>query len=174
MPVCDMGRHLAWRYRAEKQHVSVLDGGANGWISSAIARDLLADGHDVIGLVRTRDKADAFAAAGGTPLIGALGDVDAIRNAAHSSDGVIHTAFRLDLSKMKEMAQEESRAIEAFGEALAGNDRPIIVTGGVLLTPPGEVFEEGARPSVAPHFPPASELSGFCARRAGPQGDGSP
>lgn len=135
--------------------------GANGWIGSAIARHLLADGHEVIGLVRTKEKGEAFAAAGGMPLVGSLGDVSAIRDAARDVDGIVHTAFGLDLTKLKEMADEETCTIEAFGEAFAGTDRPIIVTGGVLLTPPGEVFQEDARPPVNPDFPRASEQSAF-------------
>ncbi len=79
--------------------------GANGWIGSAIARDLLADGHAVVGLMRSKEKGEAFAAAGGTPLVGSLGDVDLIRGAARDSDGVIHTAFGLDLTRIKEMAE---------------------------------------------------------------------
>ncbi len=141
--------------------------GANGWIGSAIARDLLADGHTVLGLVRSKAKGEAFAAAGGTPLVGSLGDVDTIRDAARDTDGIVHTAFGLDLTKIEEMAQEETRTIEVFGEAFAGTDRPIIVTGGVLLTPPGEVFQEDARPPVAPEFPRASEQGGFALAERG-------
>ena len=141
--------------------------GANGWIGSAIARDLLADGHAVVGLVRSTEKGEAFAAAGGRPLVGSLGDFDAIRNAARECDGIIHTAFGLDLTRIKEMAEEETRTIDAFGEAFAGTDRPVIVTGGVLLTPPGEVFREDARPPVPPEFPRASEQSGFALAERG-------
>ena len=135
--------------------------GANGWIGSAIARNLIADRHEVVGLVRTKEKGEAFAAVGGTPLVGSLADVDLIRMTAGDTDGIIHTAFGLDLTKVKEMAEEESRTIQAFGEAFAGTQRPIIVTGGVLLTPPGEVFQEDARPPVPPEFPRASEQSAF-------------
>lgn len=141
--------------------------GANGWIGSAIARDLIAKGHQVTGLVRSADKGEAFAAIGGTPLVGSLGDLDALRAAASECDGVIHTAFGLDLSKMAYLAKEDTDAIAAFGDALAGSDRPIIATGGVLLTPPGEVFEETARPPVDPNFPRASEQSAFALAERG-------
>lgn len=139
----------------------VLLTGANGWIGSAIARDLLADGHDVTGLVRTVEKGNAFVTAGGTALVGSLGDIDLIRTAARDSDAIVHTAFGLDLTRIAELAAEETRAISAFGEAFAGTDRPIVVTGGVLLTQPGEVFQEDARPPVVPDFPRASEQSAF-------------
>lgn len=135
--------------------------GANGWIGSVIARQLLDAGHSVIGMVRSKEKGEALAAAGITPLIGGLGDLDVIRAGASDTDGIIHTAFGLDLSKMVELAEEERLAIETFGEVYAGSDRPIVVTGGVLLTPPGETFMEDARPPVAPNFPRASEQTAF-------------
>lgn len=49
----------------------------------------------------------------------------------------------------------------------AGSDRPIIVTSGVPLTSPGEVFTEDARPPVLPQFPRASEQSAFALAERG-------
>ncbi len=135
--------------------------GANGWIGSAISRELLDAGHSVVGLVRSKEKGEALSAAGVTPLVGGLGDLDVIRAGASDADGIIHTAFGLDLSKIVELAEEERQAIETFGEVYAGSNRPIVVTGGVLLTPPGETFSEDARPPVAPNFPRASEQTAF-------------
>ena len=135
--------------------------GANGWIGSVIARELLDAGHSVVGLVRSEEKGEALSAAGITPLIGGLGELDVIRAGASDTDGIIHTAFGLNFSKMAEMAREERLAIETFGDVYAGSNRPIVVTGGVLLTPPGEVFMEDARPPVAPRFPRASEQTAF-------------
>ena len=135
--------------------------GANGWIGSVIARELLDAGHSVVGLVRSEERGAALSAAGITPLIGGLGELDVMRAGASDSDGMIHTAFGLDLSKIVEMAEEERLAIETFGEVYAGSDRPIVVTGGVLLMPRGETFMEDARPPVAPNFPRASEQAAF-------------
>ena len=141
--------------------------GANGWIGSVIARELLGAGNSVFGLVRSKENGEEFAAAGGTPLIGSLGDLDAIRAGADDAEGIVHTAFGLDLSKIREMAEEERRTIETFGEVFAGSDRPIIVTGGVLLTHPGEVFTEDERPPVNPGFPRASEQTAFALAERG-------
>ena len=135
--------------------------GANGWIGSIIARDLVAAGHAVVGLVRSKEKGEALAAAGVTPLLGDLGDLDAIRKGAREADGLVHTAFGVDFSRIKEMAQEEVRAIETFGEVFAGSDRPIIVTGGVGLLPSGRIFTEDERPPIIPEFPRASEQTAF-------------
>ena len=74
--------------------------GANGWVGSAITRDLLDAGHAVVGLVRSKEKAGAFAAVGATPLLGSLSDLAVLRRGAGDADGVIHTAFGLDISKI--------------------------------------------------------------------------
>jgi nucleoside-diphosphate-sugar epimerase len=136
--------------------------GANGWMGSAITRELLDAGHSVVGLVRSKEKGEALAAAGGTPLLGSLRDLDVIRAGADDADGVIHTAFGLDFSKIVELAEEDREAIETFGEMFAGSDRPIVVTGGIGLLPPGETFRETSpRPPVIPAFPRASEQTAF-------------
>ncbi len=135
--------------------------GANGWIGSVIARELLDAGHTVVGLVRSKEKAEALSATGVTPLVGGLQDLDVIRRGASEADGIIHTAFGLDMSKIVELAEEDREAIETFGEVFAGSERPIIVTSGVLLMPPGEIFMEDARPPIIPDFPRASEQTAF-------------
>jgi nucleoside-diphosphate-sugar epimerase len=141
--------------------------GANGWIGSAIARELLCAGHSVTGLVRSKDKGLALAAAGGTPIVGDMQDLDVIRAGTKDADGVIHTAFGLDITTIKDLAKEDREAIQAFGDVFAGSDRPIIVTSGVLLTPPGETFSESARPPVSPDFPRASEQTAFALAERG-------
>ncbi|MGU3287898.1 SDR family oxidoreductase [Methylobacterium mesophilicum] len=140
--------------------------GASGWIGSAIARDLMAAGHSVIGLVRSKEKGAALASAGGTPLVGSLGDVDVLRRGAADADGIIHTAFGLDLSRIGELAAEDRIAIETFGDAFARSARPIIVTDGFLhLT--GEKAMETDRPDVMAAFPRASQQTAFALAERG-------
>ena len=141
--------------------------GANGWIGSVVARELLDAGHSVVGLVRSKDKADGLVAAGVTPLVGTLRDLDVLRQGLSDADGVIHTAFGLDLSKIQELAEEDREAIETFAGVFAGTDRPMIVTGGIGLAPAGEAFTEDARPPVMPDFPRASEQTAFALAERG-------
>jgi nucleoside-diphosphate-sugar epimerase len=141
--------------------------GANGWVGSAITRELLDAGHTVVGLVRLKEKGDALATAGVTPLLGSLRDLDVLRKGAGDADGVIHTAFGLDMSRIVELAEEDRQAIETYGEVFAGSDRPIVVTGGVGLLPSGETFTEDARPSIIPEFPRASEQTTFALAKRG-------
>lgn len=138
----------------------VLLTGANGWIGSMIVRDLLDAGHSVVGLVRDEAKGAALAEAGATPLLGSIEDLELLRRAAADAEGIIHTAFGLDLSKIEELAAQDVAAIETFGAAFAGSDRPLVVTGGFLQTT-GEKSLEHDRPPVVPQFPRASEQTAF-------------
>ena len=116
--------------------------GATGWVGSAIVQLLLGAGHQVLGLVRSEANAQALAAAGATPHRGALNDLDSLRRGAEQADGIIHTAFGLDLADIAKSSTEEQQAIEAFGEVLAGSDRPLIVTSGLGFAPVGQVLQE--------------------------------
>ena len=140
--------------------------GAGGWIGSVVAQELLAAGHAVTGLVRSREKAAALRAAGVTPVVGALDDLDLLRRAAEPADGVVHTAFGLDMARIDALAAEDSAAIETFGTVFAGSARPIVVTDGFLhLT--GETARETDRPAVMPAFPRASQQTAFALAERG-------
>lgn len=139
----------------------VLLTGANGWLGSVVARELVDGGHSVVGLVRSKQKAEALVAAGVTPLLGSLTDLEVLRQGALDADGVIHTAFGLDFSKYEELSKDDREAVETFGEAYAGSDRPIVVTSGLGLLPAGETFTEDARPAIIPGYPRASEQTAF-------------
>ena len=141
--------------------------GANGWVGSGVARELINGGHAVVGLVRSKEKADALAATGVIPLLGSLTDLNVLRRGAEEADGVIHTAFGLDFSKIVELSREDVQAIETFGKVFAGSDRPILVTGGLGLSPTGEMLEEDARPPIIPDFPRASEQTAFALAERG-------
>ncbi|WP_374944518.1 SDR family oxidoreductase [Sphingomonas sp.] len=141
--------------------------GANGWVGSAVARELTEAGHSVVGLVRSTEKGEALAAVGGSPLLGSLTDLDVLRQGAGDADAVIHTAFGLDFSKMAELSEEDRAAIETFGEIFTGSSRPILVTGGIGLAEAGETYTENKRPPVMPDFPRASEQTAFALAERG-------
>jgi nucleoside-diphosphate-sugar epimerase len=133
--------------------------GATGWVGSAVTAELIAAGHRVTGLSRTEAKAGPLADAGASVLLGTLDDHALLREAAASADAVIHTAFNHDFAKFAENAAQDQRAIEVLGEALAGSERPLIVTSGVALLAPGRVATEADRLPDDHPFPRRSEIA---------------
>ena len=119
--------------------------GASGWIGSAVVPELIGAGHQVTGLARSDASAAALTAAGAQVHRGTLDDLDALRTAAAGSDGVIHLAFKHDLAfsgDFQGAADADRRAVETFGEALAGSDRPLVIASGTLGVAPGRVATE--------------------------------
>jgi nucleoside-diphosphate-sugar epimerase len=119
--------------------------GASGWIGSAVIPELIDAGHEVIGLARSDASAAAITAAGATPHLGTLDDLDDLRSVAASSDGVIHLAFKHDIAfsgGFEAAAAADRAAVEAFGDALAGSDRPLVIASGTLGLVLGQVATE--------------------------------
>jgi nucleoside-diphosphate-sugar epimerase len=127
--------------------------GASGWIGSAVVSELIGAGHQVTGLARSDGSAAALTAAGAQVHRGTLDDLDALRDAAAASDGVIHLAFKHDIAfsgDFQGAADADRRAVETFGEALAGSDRPFVIASGTLGIAPGRVATERDGHSLDP------------------------
>jgi nucleoside-diphosphate-sugar epimerase len=134
--------------------------GATGFIGSAVVRELLGAGHQVVGLARSDHAATSLTAAGAEAHRGSLEDTDSLRSAAAACEGVIHTAYIHDFSETNDAAayaRVDGRAIETIGEVLAGSGRPLVVAAALPVPAPGRVTtEEDAAPDN-PAYPRVSE-----------------
>lgn len=123
--------------------------GASGWIGSATVPELIAAGHQVVGLARSEASAVALTAAGAEVVRGSLADLDLLREAAAGSDGVIHLAFQHELAfsgGFREAAEADRRAVDTFGDVLAGTGKPLVLASGVVGLKAGQVAVEDDMP----------------------------
>ena len=125
--------------------------GASGFVGSAVVKELLQAGHQVLGLVRTAPAAEALIKAGAEPHYGDLDDLESIKKGAAQCDAVIHTAFNHDFTRYKANCENDRKVILALSEVLAGSDRPLIVTSGIGLLSLN-------RPITENDAPPGSDL----------------
>src|SRR5437899_8269800 len=119
--------------------------GGSGWIGGAVVPELLAAGHDVVGLARSDEAAARLAAAGAEVRRGDLDALDVIRDAADESDGVIHLAFDHGVAFSGDFTtavRADRGAIHVIGDALAGSDRPLVIASGMLGFPADRVVTE--------------------------------
>lgn len=127
--------------------------GASGWIGSAVVTELLASGHQVLGLARSDASAEAIAAAGAEVRRGEITDLAVLRDAALECDGVVHLAFRHDVAFSGDFdtaVASDHAAIETIGEALAGSDKPFAIASGLAGVRMGETATEDDRPEPTP------------------------
>ena len=167
--------------------------GATGFIGSAVVKNLLEEGHKVIGLTRSKEGAKRLTAVGATPHWGRLEDLESLRSGTASADGVIHLAFihgfsdaklsarfgviargltgrNLVSSFLNVMIGTDLAAIETLGSALVGSDRPLIITVGTMGLRSGAIASEKdaadpASPGAPRSVPSEMAAAAFALRR---------
>jgi nucleoside-diphosphate-sugar epimerase len=143
--------------------------GATGFIGSALVPELIQAGHQVVGVARSDAGAQALIDAGAEVHRGTLEDPESLRSGAGKADAVIHTAFDHDFSRFVENCEKDKRVIAALGAALAGSDRPLIITSGTGMGSGehGELASEDVFNTGHPNPRIASELAGNALLEAG-------
>lgn len=137
--------------------------GASGFVGSAVVKELISTGHQVVGLARSEKSAKKINEAGAEVLNGNLEDLEILKQGTSQADGVIHTAFFHDFMHTGDFAQfakageMDSAAINAMSEVLSGTNKSMVVTAGMLGLPVinGVITEE----SIAQNSPRASEAT---------------
>ena len=136
--------------------------GATGFIGSRIVSELIAAGHQVLGLTRSDGGARWLEEAGAEVHRGTLGDPGSLASGAAQADAVIHTAFDHDFSNFVANCEKDRRVIEAMGGVLAGSNRPFIITSGTGMgsAEPGRPATEDVVDWNNPNPRVASERAG--------------
>ncbi|MFD1888166.1 SDR family oxidoreductase [Paenibacillus wenxiniae] len=122
----------------------VLVTGASGFIGSAIIQELIANGHEVRGLVRSSEAATALRRQGVEAIQGSIEHTAILRQAGQQMDGVVHTAFFHSFAhagwraKLRIMfGGHFKHAPVRFMKAAVQTDQHVIETMGNLLSSSG-------------------------------------
>ena len=130
--------------------------GASGFVGSAIVKELVQAGHQVLGMVRSDKGAEAVLQAGAEPHRGDIYELDSLQKGAAQCDAVIHTAFNHDFTNYKANCEQDRQVIMALGAALAGTNKPLVVTSGVGLLNYGRRVTENDKPPGSDVIPRAA------------------
>lgn len=122
--------------------------GATGFIGTAVVKELLANGHTVLGLARSNASSEQLKTLGATALKGTIEDLDALREGARQCDAVIHLAFKIDFGDLDGACAIDRAAISAMGDALleAGGEKALAVSSGLAMLPQGKLVNEDDEP----------------------------
>ena len=131
---------------------------ASGFIGAPLVRELIDDGHRVLGLARSEESARVVAKAGAEVHRGDVTDLESLRKGAAAADATIHLAFNHDFSRFKQNAEDDRAAIEAMGSEIVGADKLLIVTSGTAISSvkPGLLSTESDEPMSSQQFPRAA------------------
>ncbi len=126
--------------------------GATGFVGSAVVKELTTNGHQVLGLARSDQGAQALKAAGAEVHHGSLEDLESLRRGTAAADGVVHLAFIHDFSRYQENINTDQGVIAALSDALADSGKPLVTTFGLGLLAPGctPTEDEAANPAMNP------------------------
>jgi nucleoside-diphosphate-sugar epimerase len=113
--------------------MKVLVTGASGFVGSAVVNELLKNGHQVLGLVRSEKAAEQLQTNGAEFFLGDVNNPEHLRACASVCDAVIHTAFNHDFSQYKANCEADRLVIETLGDILTGSGKPLVITSGVGL-----------------------------------------
>jgi nucleoside-diphosphate-sugar epimerase len=135
--------------------------GGSGFVGSAVIKELIRAGHEVLGLARSEKNVETLIKLGAKIHHGSLQDLESLKRGASESDGVVHCAFSHDFENFAKNSEDEKAAIEAIGSALVGTQKPLVVTSGVALVSPGKIVNEDSVRTSDSAFPRDPETIAF-------------
>jgi nucleoside-diphosphate-sugar epimerase len=104
--------------------------GATGYIGHAVARELVAAGHEVTGLVRSEEKAAVLAQLGARGVVGDIKNPGSYREIATDQDALLHTAFEYSA----EAVDADRKAVGTLiAAAVGGKVQVLVYTSGIWV-----------------------------------------
>jgi nucleoside-diphosphate-sugar epimerase len=111
--------------------------GATGYIGSVVAEKAIEQGHEVVGLARSRASEEKLKKLGVTPFPGDLESLDRLTRGAAESDAVLHLGFVHDFTRpYEELIGIDKSAVRALAQGIVGTGKPLITTSGTGVTAP--------------------------------------
>jgi nucleoside-diphosphate-sugar epimerase len=143
----------------------ILVTGGTGFIGSHTVRELLAAGHDVRLLARSREKAESVFGAGAAQpdlIVGDVTDPASVASALEGADAVVHAAavVAVEARRAKEVEATNVRAVEL----VVGGAHERGVGSIVHVSSLGALFRPGA--PITEHSPLASADSAYARSKA--------
>lgn len=118
--------------------------GSTGFVGSAVVKELLSAGHQVLGLARSDRGVEQLKSQGVEALYGTIEDLEILKKGASGCDAVIHLAFTGNFSDFAGSCATDRAAITAMGSVLAadGGGRALVITSGTMILKRGKLGDE--------------------------------
>ncbi|KAI0162041.1 putative oxidoreductase [Xylariaceae sp. FL1272] len=118
--------------------------GSTGFVGTAVVKELVSHGHQVVGLTRNEKGVAQLKSQGAEPLIGDITDLECLKKGATGVDAVAHLAFVHDFADFVGSCATDRAAIAAMGDVLAeaGGDKALVITSGTMMLPHGKMGTE--------------------------------
>jgi nucleoside-diphosphate-sugar epimerase len=118
--------------------------GSTGFVGSAVVKELLSAGHEVLGLSRSDKGVEQLKSQGAETLKGTIEELEVLKKGATECDAVIHLAFVHNFADFAGSCATDRAAISAMGSALAtaGGDRALVITSGTMMLAGGKLGDE--------------------------------
>lgn len=104
--------------------------GGTGFVGSAVVKELIDNGINVLGLARSKSSAGKLISWGAQPIYGSLTDLEVLSKAAAQSDATIHLGFNNDFHHFIKSGKVDQEAIQTMGQAIEGTKKPLVITYG--------------------------------------------
>lgn len=125
--------------------------GSTGFVGTAVVKELLSAGHQVLGLTRSSKGVEQLQSQGAEALHGTIEDLELLKKAASECDAVAHLAFVHNFTDFVGSCATDRAAITAMGSVLAaaGGGRALVMTSGTMVLARGKLSDEDDAPDMS-------------------------